>query len=273
MERVPSSRIVLLAIAAAIVIVLLSIGQYRSLTSGLNPVREGFYLAERIVTGPFRFAASVWTDYVALVNTRRENKELRRQMDVLRFRCQAMRGLERENEKLRAMLDFRASHPQYRLEPARVVAQDITAVFRTMIIDRGRLHGVSPDTAVVAPEGLVGRVTALTPHTSQVLLVTDPTSSVPAVIEQSGVKGIVKGTGNGLLNMEYVRNTELVGVGEVVMTSGLGGRFPVGIRIGQVVDVKRDPKKIFLRISVRPSVEMSKIDSVFGVCTGAQAAD
>lgn len=273
MDRFPTSRIVPVAIAAAVVIVLLSMGQYRSLSSGLSPVREGYYIAERVITAPFRFAASAWADYVALLDTRRQNKELIRELEVLKFKCQAVRGLELENEKLRAMLDFKTSHPELKLSPARIVTHDITAMFRTVVIDRGTLDGLVPDTAVVAPEGLLGRVISVTGHTSLVLLITDPTSSVPAMIEESGVKGIVKGTGTSTMELEYVRSSEMVDIGSTVITSGLGGRFPVGIRIGQVVGVKKDPGKIFLRITVRPSVDMSRIDSVFGVALGAQAAD
>jgi len=272
MDRPPTSRIVPLAISAAIVVVLLSIGQYRSISSGLGPVREAFYIAERVVTAPFRFARDVWTDYIALVHTRRENRELKREMERLRFRCEAVRGLEKENSRLRAMLDYRSARPELALVPSEIVAHDITAMFRTVVIDRGRASGIAEGTPVVAPEGLVGSVTAVTPHTSQVLLITDPTSSVPAIIEETGIKGIVRGTGTDLLTMEYVRSTEVVGAGNAVVTSGLGGRFPPGITIGRVVDVRRDPRKMFLRITVRPSVEMSRIEAVFGVDTDGEAA-
>ncbi|HWR67937.1 MAG TPA: rod shape-determining protein MreC [Desulfomonilia bacterium] len=273
MERGGTNKIILVVIASAIVIVLLSLGQYRSLSSGLSPVREGFFIAERIVTAPFRIASALWTDYVALVNTRRENRELRKQLEQLRFRHMAMQGLKSENERLRAMLDFKSEHGEYHLLPAHLLAQDISVIFRTVIIDRGKRHGFAVDTPVVSPLGLVGRVIAVSPHTSQILLITDPNSAVPAVIEETQVKGIVKGTGTNVLNLEYVRSTEMVEVGNMVVTSGLEGRFPKGIRVGQISEVRRDPHKIFVMITISPSVQMSKIEGVFGVGFRAEDAD
>lgn len=273
MERGGTNKIVLVVIAAAIVIVLLSLGQYRSLSSGLNPVREGFSIAERIVTAPFRFAATLWTDYIALVNTRRENRDLKKKLEQLQFEHMAMHGLAGENARLRAMLDFRSEHGDFQLLPAQLLAQDISVIFRTVIVDRGKKSGFAVNMPIVSPLGLIGRVIAVSPHTSQVLLVTDPNSAVPAVIEETQVKGIVKGTGTNVLNLDYVRSTEIVEVGSMVVTSGLEGRFPRGLRIGQISTVKRDPRKIFVRITVSPSVEMSKIEGVFGVKIRAEDAD
>jgi rod shape-determining protein MreC len=108
-------------------------------------------------------------------------------------------------------------------------------------------------------------VITISPHTSQVLLITDPNSAIPAVIEDTRVKGIVKGTGTNLLNLEYVRSTEFVQVGSMVVTSGLEGIFPRGLKVGRVQQVKMDQHKIFTKILVSPSVEMSKIEGVFGV--------
>ncbi len=273
MEHSGTNKIIPAVIALAIVIVLLSLGQYRSLTSGLSPVREGFYIAERVVTTPFRVIHALWTDYIALVNTRKENKRLAERLERLEVQAMALQGLKGENERLRTMLDFRSEHGEIQLYPAQLLAQDISVVFKTVIIDRGRRHGFSPGMPVVSPLGFLGRVIAVSPHTSQVLLITDPTSAVPAVIEESQVKGIVKGAGTNLLSMEYVRSTELVEVGEMVVTSGLQGRLPKGLRIGRIVKVEKDPHKIFTRITVSPSVEMSKIEGVFGVIVRAEDAD
>lgn len=273
MERGGTNKIIFVVIAVAIVVVVLSLGQYRSLSSGLSPVREGFYIAERVVTAPFRFAVTLWSDYLALVNVRRENKELKNERDQLQVQIMALGELKGENSRLRAMLDFKSEHGEYQLLPAKLLAQDISVTYRTVIIDRGRRHGFAAGTPVVSTLGLVGRVIAVSPHTSQVLLVTDPTSAVPAVIEESQVKGIIKGTGTNELSLEYVRSTEVVEVGSLVMTSGLEARLPRGLRIGRISEVKHDPHKIFFRIVVSPSVEMSKIEGVFGVQFRAEDAD
>jgi len=273
MEHGGTNKIILVVIAAAIVIVLLSLGQYRSLSSGLNPVREGFYIAERVVTAPYRIGVALWSDHLALVNVRRENKKLKKELEEIQFRHMAMQGLAGENARLRAMLDFRTEHGDYRLLPASLLAQDISVLYRTVILDRGKRSGFTVNMPVVNPLGLVGRVISVSPHTSQVLLITDTASAVPAVIEETQVKGIVKGTGTNVLSLEYVRTTEMVEVGNMVVTSGLEGHFPEGLRIGQISEVKREPHKIFVRITISPSVEMSKIEGVFGVGFSVEDAD
>jgi rod shape-determining protein MreC len=260
-----TQKIFLVIFATGLVLILLSLGQYRSLSFGLNPMREGFYFFEKVITTPFTFVYGLWTDYVALVNTRQENKELRKNLEKSRVQCMAMQELRSENDRLRTMLDFKSEYADYKLYPAQLLAQDITMVFKTVIIDRGSRHNFFTDMPVVCPQGLVGRVIAASPHTSQVLLITDPNSAIPAIIEETRVKGIVKGTGTNILSLEYVRSTELVQVGSIVVTSGLEGIFPKGLKIGRVQQVKMDQHKIFAKILVSPSVEMSKIEGVFGV--------
>jgi rod shape-determining protein MreC len=273
MEHGTTPKIILIAIALAVVIVLLSLGQYRSLSFGLNPVREGFFIAEKVLTAPFHFAGGLWTDYVALVNIRAENKELKKRLDQLQVQSMTAQELKSENGRLRTMLDFKNEHSDLKLFPARLLSQDITNVFKSVVIDRGKTSGFFIDMPVVSPLGLVGRAIAVSTHTSQILLVTDPNSAVPAIIEETRVKGIVKGMGTNVLSLEYVRNTELVSVGNMVVTSGLEGIFPKGLRIGRIAEVKRDPHKIFIKITISPSVEMSKIEGVFGVGFHASDAD
>jgi len=260
-----TSKIILTSIAAVVVIVLLSLGQYRSISSGLSPIREAFFVFEKVVTAPFHFAHNIWTDYIFLVGTRSENKEIRNALDQARVQCMVAQELKSENERLRAMLDFKSEHSDFQLFPAQLLSQDITNVFKTVVIDRGRTSGFFADMPVVSPQGLMGRVISVSPHTSQVLLITDPISAVPVIIEESRVKGIVKGMGANMLSLEYVRNTELVQVGSMVVTSGMEGFFPKGLRVGRIAGIWRDPNKIFIRIMVRPCVEMSKIEGLFGV--------
>ena len=265
MEQGNTQKMLLAVFAIGLVLILLSLGQYRSISSGVNPMREGFYFFQKVITTPFSFVRDLWTDYVALVNTRQENKALIKNNELSKVQCMTMQGLRSENERLRSMLDYKSEYADFKLYPAELLNQDITMVFKTVVLDKGRRSNFYPDMPVVSPMGLVGRVIASSPHTSQVLLITDPNSAIPVVIEESRVKGIVKGTGTNILSMEYVRNTELVAVGSMVVTSGLDGIFPKGLKVGRVEEVSRDKHKIFMKILVTPSVEMSKLEDVFGV--------
>lgn len=259
------ARIILLITAAALILALISLGQYSSSSMGTGCVREGYYVFERVITSPFRFMANLWEEYVFLVNTRQDNEELRKQIDHLRVQCMMLEELRSENERLRDMLDFKAAHKEFTLYPARLLTQDITLVFKTAIIDKGSLNDFFVNMPIVNPHGVVGKVIAVSPHTSQILLSTDPNSSIPAMIESTRVKGIVKGTGGKSLRFEYVRRSEDVHIGDSVITSGLLGIFPKGLKIGYVQDIKKDESKIFADILLTPSVDMEKIEGLFGI--------
>ena len=225
-----TSKIILTSIAAVVVIVLLSLGQYRSISSGLSPIREAFFVFEKVVTAPFHFVQNLWSDYIFLVGIRSENKEIKKALDQAQVQCMTVQELKSENERLRAMLDFKGEHSDFQLFPARLLSQDITNVFKTVVIDRGRTSGFFMDMPVVSPQGLMGRVISVSPHTSQVLLITDPISAVPVIIEESRVKGIVKGMGANMLSLEYVRNTELGAGREHGGHLRNGRHFPQGLK-------------------------------------------
>jgi rod shape-determining protein MreC len=266
-----TQKLLLAVFVIGLTLIMLSLGQYQSRSFGQNPLREGFFFFQKVITTPFSIVHGLWTDYVALVHVRQENKELKKKIELWSVECMTMQQLRAENERLKTMLDYKNEASDFQLFPARLMNQDITMVFKTVVLDKGKKNRFSMDMPVVNPLGLVGRVIAVSPHASQVLLMTDPNSAIPVMIADTGVKGIVKGTGSNLLSMEYVRNSELVTVGSLVVTSGLEGIFPKGLKVGRVQEVHRDKHKIFLRIMVAPSVEMSKLDGVFGV--GRHAAN
>jgi rod shape-determining protein MreC len=267
------NRIILLICSAAIILLLFSTGQYGATSQGVGYVREGYNTFDKIISTPFSFIADAWNTYIGLVNTSWENKELRKQNDRLRVRCMITDELKSENMRLRAMLDFKAAHQELALIPANLLSQDITLIFKTAIIDKGANSGFHMDMPIISPAGVVGKVVSASPHTSQILLITDPNSAIPAVIESSRIKGIIKGRGGNLLNLDYVRSAENVKIGDCVITSGLLGAFPVGLKIGYVSEVKRDVNRIFADIIVRPCVEMDKIEGIFGVAQNMEVSD
>lgn len=268
-----NTRIFLLTCAAALILVLLSAGQYSPSAPGLNYIREGYYIFDKVITSPFSFVADIWNSYIGLVNTNRENKDLKNRVDTLRVQCMALEELKTENRRYKAMLEFKNERRDLYLIPASLLSHDITLVFKTATIDKGLNRGFRMDMPVLSPEGVVGKVIAVAPHTSQILLITDPNSAIPAVIESSRVRGIIKGRGGNLLSLEYVRRTEDIKVGESVVTSGLLGTFPQGLKIGYVHEVKRDVNKIFADIVVKPYVEMNKIEGLFGIAQNMEVSD
>lgn len=260
-----SDKILFIIISVFIVILLISIGPNRVLNGTFSLTREAYYWMERGLSAPMNFVANIWSDYIYLVNTRQENENLRHELAKLKIQCRHTREIQDENSRLRAMLEFKKTSYAFKLYPASVFAQDISMIFKTLVINRGRSDGFFKDMPIVNMYGVVGRVISVSPHTSEVLLITDPNSAVPAFIKTIKTNGIVRGRGDGLLNLEYIRRSENVNAGDEVVTSGLLGIFPRGLRLGYVYTVKKDRREIFAQIILKPAVSMQRIEDVFGI--------
>jgi rod shape-determining protein MreC len=252
-------------VTTLLVLVLISFGQQRYPAAVLGMMREGYSWVVRFADAPLEFIADIWENYIYLVNARQENTALKAKISALEVQAMVLKEVRTENSRLRAMLDFKKAYPELPLLPAEVIAQDVSLVFKTMVLDKGSRSGFYKDMPIMQPGGIVGRVVAITPNTAQVLLITDVNSAVPAVIESSRVKGIVKGRGDGSLSLEYVKSDEDVKVGDIVITSGLAGLFPRGVTIGVVRSIKRLQNKMFAEIQLSPGVEIGKIEEVFGI--------
>jgi rod shape-determining protein MreC len=259
------ARIPIFVASALLVLILISIGQHRYTLKGLEMVQEGYSWVERITSAPLTFFSDIWDGYIYLINTEQENVVLKKKISALEVQNMAFKELRSENDRLRGMLELKKAYQDLPLRPAAVISQDITLVFKTIIIDKGSRDGFYKNMPIIKSEGLVGRTILVSPNTSQVLLITDVNSAVPAMIENSRVKGIVKGRGDGNLTLEYVRSDEDVKVGDVVVTSGLAGIFPKGINIGTIRSIKRVEHKMFAEIMLRPSVKIGRIEEIFGI--------
>lgn len=191
--------------------------------------------------------------------------------------------LERENaELLNRQSDYqlyvemfnRASQaPQFERVTATVIGRDTSPVFRSVIIDRGTEDGVLPGMPVESARGLVGQVYRASPGAAQVLLVTDNISSIAARLSASRATGIVFGSGSsGPLSMNWIDQEAQIEVGDVVLTSGLGGQFPADLVIGRVVAFERNEADLFQTATVQPAVEFTDLEIVF-VLTNFETVD
>lgn len=265
------AKLFLFAIAVFIIFILISAGQSRLSQVNLGIVREGYARLVWAVSSPVEFCSGIWTNYIYLVNTRQEKTELEKKLARLEVENMTLKELRSENIRMRAMLEFSKTYVDTPLYPAEVIAQDLSLLFKTVMLDKGKVDGFFTNMPIIQPDGLIGRTIGTSPHSSQVLLITDVNSSVPAITENGRVKGIVKGRGDGNLSLEYVRSDEDIRIGDLVVTSGLGGIFVKGLNIGTVRSIKRHQYKLFAEITVYPSVEIGKIEEVFGV--GSDVAD
>lgn len=210
----------------------------------------------------------------------REIQEARLEIERLQARVDA---LERENEELREiqgeaqiLLDLfnRARQsPDLSRVTAAVIGRDTNPAIRSIIIDKGQLDGVMVGMPVEAARGLVGRVFRTAANSSQVVLITDSSSAIPARLGTSRAAGILRGGGlGGSMVVEWLDLKYQIEIGEVVSTSGLGGDFPQNITIGRVLQLDRREAELFQRVVVQPAVDFESLEIVF-VITNFQPVD
>lgn len=200
--------------------------------------------------------------FMDLETCRAENEELRTLVDQLIIENVRLREAEIENVTLREQLNFKQANPSLELLSAQVIGRDPSSLLGYLIIDRGTAEGTVAGMPVLTDQGLVGRITEANPHSSKVLLITDVSSSVNALIQESRATGVVQGKGRQGLIMKYIQQTEEVKPGDLVLTSGLGGNFPTRLIIGQVTGVTKRDVELFQEAEVRPAVNFGELEMV-----------
>ncbi len=188
-------------------------------------------------------------------------------MGSLEIRNEQLESRAAEADRLANLLGFRDQHAEVQMLAARVIGAAPDPASHMVLIDRGTRDGVRRDMGIITPEGVVGKVLAAYPDTSQVLLLSDKESGVGALLEASRAQGPVKGTGDPLLGLEYIGNDTKVQPGELVLTSGQDRIFPKDLPVGTVVEVHPDHKGPFQTILVRPAARLDGLEEVLVLLT------
>ena len=210
----------------------------------------------------------VWprlTAFLRAASVQAENAELRRKVAALSLAQDACERLEQENARLRRALDYEAREPG-RWLCAHVLSSGggAAGIRETLRVDKGSAKGVEKGALVVVPDGLVGRVTAVSRCTSEVTLITDPSLKVACEIASGAhgrARGILLGGGDDRLVVKYLRNAGALAPQARVLTSGLGGVFPRGIAIGTLLTVTNGVHGV--EGEVLPAVDYSTLEDVF----------
>jgi rod shape-determining protein MreC len=221
-----------------------------------------------LVEGARSSGVSLVDSYVALVGAKRENAELQARVEQLQGDLVAREEMRLENSRLRALLEI-AEQQKLAGVGARVVGSTPSGWVHGLIINRGSSQGVLPGMAVVSSQGVVGQVVSSAPHAAHVILVTDHSSGVDAIVQDGRVRGVVSGVGAKKCVLRYVRKEEQVQVGELVVTSGMDRVYPKGLTIGRISAVDESGGALFKEISLSPAVDFSKLEEVFVVSAPA----
>jgi len=219
-------------------------------------------------------ATSYVYNSVSQIKERRELRtnyqNLKERVAYLEKELLRMNELEKQNQRLRKLLDFATEREEFVVTGARVTGKDPGNWFEVFTIDKGKNHGISVNMAVVTEQGLVGRVIEVGSNWSKVQSIIDGRSSVSGIIERTRDNGVVKGNNlfgfeDGTCSMIYLPLDSEIVEGDKVITSGLGDILPKGIYIGEVKEVTRSKRELYKTAIIEPAVDFRRLEEVLVV--------
>ncbi|HEY3972051.1 MAG TPA: rod shape-determining protein MreC [Candidatus Sulfotelmatobacter sp.] len=215
---------------------------------------------ERLLVWSQNSTGNLWHNYFYLRGVRAENRQLKDQIEQMRLDQVRLSEDAAQARRLQTLLAFKEQFIS-KTVAAQVIGSSGSDLSRIVYIDKGANAGIARDMAVMTAEGIVGKVLVVYPSVSQVLLISDQSSGVGALLEKTRLQGVLRGTANGEVVLERVMSDEQVPVGETVLTSGGDQIFPKGLPVGTVAKVENG-KDLFLNIKIKPTANLSKLEEV-----------
>jgi rod shape-determining protein MreC len=226
---------------------------------------------QRAVASGFGGIGHVWSGYIGLRNLKAENDSLKLQLADAQLGAQKQRALADRARALEQLLDLR-DRTNVRTLAAEIIGEAPTPDFRTVTIDKGSVHGLKTDMAVLAPGGVVGRVVKPSARSAIIQLLIDRNAAAGVIIERSRAQGVAMGAGDGRLRLEYMSEAFDVAVGDDVVTSGIDNIYPKGFSIGKI-DVIEKSGGAYKKITIKPAVDFSALENVLIVLTPTPLRD
>ena len=243
-------------------IIILSITSTRRTETGAGEIAIALIAPfQELVTDSIRFLKRMWNHYFFLVSVAKENEALNQALNRAIGKNNLLRETELSNLRLRNLLSFQQSESQKAIA-AELIGRDPSPWFKSIIIDKGKADGLEKGSPVVIPEGIVGQVIDVSYHYSKVLLIIDQNSAVDGLVQRTRARGVIKGEPTGRCVFDYVMRKHEIRIGDTVVSSGLDGVFPKGLRVGHVTGVIRRNSGIFQAVTVSPFVDFETLEEV-----------
>ncbi len=186
-----------------------------------------------------------------------EISTLKTQQTILNARLQKLAALEQENVRLRALLDssFKVSE---KVLIGELMSVNLEPFSREIVINRGTRHGVYEGQPLLDAHGIMGQITRATPLTSNAMLITDPNHAIPVAVNRNGLRAVAYGTGGELLDLPHFPNNADIREGDLLVSTGLGGRFPRGYPVATITTIEHDPTQPFTKVAARPTAHLQR---------------
>ncbi len=230
-------------------------GHLESVRSALSVI---VYPIQYVVNLPISFASWVSESLAIRSSLLDENENLREESLLLNSRLQKFAVLEEENKRLRKLLES-SFKLRERVLIAELLSVNMQPFRHQIVINKGKREGAYDGQPIVDANGIMGQIVHVGPFSSTVLLITDPTHALPVQINRNGLRAIAVGTGQSYsLRLEHLPNNADIREGDLVVSSGLGRRFPSGYPVGVVSKISLDPAEHFAKVTVVPSARLEQ---------------
>jgi rod shape-determining protein MreC len=234
--------------------------------------------ADAVVSPPERLIHSVklggvgvWQSYIDLRHAHEENLALQKTIDRLRLEQAALLEDAKQGQRLQALVNFQEKYI-YKTVTAQAIGASGSDQSRVFYLDKGSADGLERDMAVITPDGIVGKVRDVFPHSAQVLAINDQSSGAGVILETTRIRGILRGNAIGQPQIVGILADQRIQAGEKVLTAGGDLIFPRGLPVGVVEKVVRDPdpgRDGFIDVIVKPAAHLDQLDEVL-VITSTQ---
>jgi len=259
----PRRRFLLLGLALLLTAVgLVILGQVGVIAPVQDLALRGVTGAQHSLSTAFFNIRDFFTAPRNLQELIQRNNQLEAQVAQLEAEVVTLQEQASEADALRALLGAARQQPENSYLVAQVIGRDTNPFLHYLILDQGSDAGIRRGMPVVNEKGLVGRITEVSATASKVQLIIDPNSVINARIQESRAEGILQGQSTGTLQMIYIPQDVTVTVGEIVVTSGLGGGFPPEILVGRVISVHRRDYELYQTAVIEPRNDFSRLEMV-----------
>ncbi|MDO6461103.1 rod shape-determining protein MreC [Granulosicoccaceae sp. 1_MG-2023] len=232
--------------------------QNRALLTLRSVMSEMLYPVQFVVSLPVAAFDSLHEALASRTHLIEENRRLRDAQLIYQARLQKLALLEAENDRLHKLLSS-AQRLEQRVLVAEMLAVDLDPFRQNILINKGRSDDVYLGQPVIDASGIMGQITQVSSHSSTALLISDPSHSIPVRVVRNGLRTIATGMGRpDRIKLNYIPGNGDIEVGDLLVSSGLGGRFPVDLPVGLVTEVHRPPGKAFATVYAEPAAGLDR---------------
>jgi rod shape-determining protein MreC len=271
--RIPALGVRVLLLMAASILLMVLDHRENHLDAVRKTIGAAVYPIQIVVDAPFRLWEWVREGTSERNQLQLDLSRLQAERLLTNARLQRLSALDAENARLRDLLEARAQ-VRDEIRVAEIMAVDANPYRHNIVIDIGERDGAYDGQAIIDAAGVIGQIIETGLATSQAMLISDPSHSLPVEVNRNGLRTIANGTGEfGRLDLPFITNNADIRPGDLLVTSGLGGAFPAGYPVAVIETVNRIPQEPFADVTATPSAALDQVREIMLIWSTSELAD